>query len=151
MWRESGEGVIGLCAESLPELMGYRRPDGRVGVRNHVLILPTITCATQAARRVTDLVHGTVSFIHQHGCAQVGADYEQTFRTYVGMGTHPNVYGVVVMGLGWKPTRPEASPTRSRRAENRWKWSRSRITEGRWGRSRRRPGSPPGWCRTLPP
>src|SRR5690606_17086961 len=100
MWRESGEGVIGLCAESLPELMGYRRSDGRVGVRNHVLILPTITCATQAARRVTDLVHGTVSFIHQHGCAQVGADYEQTFRTYVGMGTHPNVYGVVVMGLG---------------------------------------------------
>ncbi|SFF63689.1 altronate dehydratase large subunit [Planifilum fulgidum] len=92
--------MIGLCAESLPELMGYRRPDGRMGVRNHVLILPTITCATQAAQRVTELVHGTVSFIHQHGCAQVGADYEQTFRTYVGMGTHPNVYGVVVMGLG---------------------------------------------------
>jgi altronate dehydratase large subunit len=71
-----------------------------VGVRNHVLILPTITCATQAAKQVTELVHGTVSFIHQHGCAQVGVDYEQTFRTYVGMGTNPNVYGVVVMGLG---------------------------------------------------
>jgi altronate dehydratase large subunit len=65
-----------------------------------VLILPTITCATQAAKQVTELVHGTVSFIHQHGCAQVGVDYEQTFRTYEGMGTNPNVYGVVVMGLG---------------------------------------------------
>lgn len=82
------------------EFWGYRRPDGRVGVRNHVLILPTITCATQAAHQITQLVHGTVSFIHQHGCAQVGVDYEQTFRTYVGLGTNPNVYGVVVLGLG---------------------------------------------------
>nr|WP_212775100.1 UxaA family hydrolase [Polycladomyces abyssicola] len=100
MWKGSGEGVIRLSTQNNPEFWGYRRPDGRVGVRNHVLILPTITCATQAAKQVTELVHGTVSFIHQHGCAQVGVDYEQTFRTYVGMGTNPNVYGVVVMGLG---------------------------------------------------
>jgi altronate dehydratase large subunit len=79
---------------------GYRRPDGRVGVRNHVLILPTITCATQAAKQITELVQGSVSFIHQHGCAQVGVDYDQTFRTYVGIGANPNVYGVVVLGLG---------------------------------------------------
>lgn len=79
---------------------GFRRADGRVGIRNHVLILPTITCATQAAKQITELVQGTVSFIHQHGCAQVGEDYEQTFRTYVGMGANPNVYGVVVLGLG---------------------------------------------------
>ncbi|WP_243297779.1 UxaA family hydrolase [Bacillus litorisediminis] len=79
---------------------GYRRPDGKVGIRNHVLILPTITCATQAAHQITQLISGTVSFIHQHGCAQVGVDYDQTFRTYVGMGLNPNVYGVVVLGLG---------------------------------------------------
>jgi len=82
------------------KFLGYRRPDGRVGVRNHVLILPTITCATKAAMQITELVHGTVSFIHQHGCCQVGVDYEQTFRTYVGIGANPNVYGVVVLGLG---------------------------------------------------
>ncbi|MEB3103886.1 UxaA family hydrolase [Ferviditalea candida] len=79
---------------------GYRRPNGTVGIRNHVLILPTIVCATQAARQITELVHGTVSFIHQHGCAQVGVDFEQTMRTYIGMGANPNVYGVVVLGLG---------------------------------------------------
>ncbi|MEW9669886.1 UxaA family hydrolase [Ammoniphilus sp. 3BR4] len=79
---------------------GFRRHDGQVGVRNHVLILPTITCATQAAVKITELVQGTVSFIHQHGCGQVGVDYDQTFRTYVGMGNNPNVYGVVVLGLG---------------------------------------------------
>lgn len=82
------------------KLTGYHRSDGTVGIRNHVLILPTIVCATQAAMNVTKLVDGTVSIVHQHGCAQVGADYEQTFRTYVGMGLNPNVYGVVVMGLG---------------------------------------------------
>lgn len=82
------------------KFLGYRRPNGKVGVRNHVLILPTITCATKVARQITELVHGTVSFVHQHGCAQVGEDYEQTFRTYVGMGLNPNVYGVVVIGLG---------------------------------------------------
>ncbi|MCR2822570.1 UxaA family hydrolase [Lederbergia panacisoli] len=81
-------------------LLGYRRPDGKIGIRNHVLILPTITCAVQVAKQITQLVDGTVSFVHQHGCAQVGIDYDQTFRTYVGMGCNPNVYGVVVLGLG---------------------------------------------------
>ncbi|MEC1694179.1 UxaA family hydrolase [Schinkia azotoformans] len=89
-----------MLTNSEGEFLGYRRKDGKVGVRNHVLILPTITCATQTAQRITDLVHGTVSFVHQHGCAQVGVDYEQTFRTYVGMGKNPNVYGVLVIGLG---------------------------------------------------
>ncbi|WP_249315627.1 UxaA family hydrolase [Bacillus sp. FJAT-49711] len=81
-------------------LLGFRRPDGKIGIRNHVLILPTITCAVQVAKQITQLVDGTVSFVHQHGCAQVGIDYDQTFRTYVGMGCNPNVYGVVVLGLG---------------------------------------------------
>lgn len=100
IWKENGGGGIKLASTDKLQFWGYRRPDGRVGVRNHVLILPTIVCATQAAKQITELVQGTVSFIHQHGCAQVGVDYEQTFRTYVGMGSNPNVYGVVVLGLG---------------------------------------------------
>ncbi len=98
--KEKEEGAIKLLNIKEGKFLGYRRPDGKVGVRNHVLILPTITCATQAAKQITELVQGTVSFIHQHGCAQVGTDYDQTFRTYVGMGLNPNVYGVVVLGLG---------------------------------------------------
>jgi altronate dehydratase large subunit len=100
IWKEKGEGEIELPDSARNEFWGFRRADGRVGVRNHVLILPTITCATQAAHQITQLVQGTVTFIHQHGCAQVGTDYEQTFRTYVGLGSNPNVYGVVVLGLG---------------------------------------------------
>ena len=99
MWKEKGEGEIKLHKGN-ETIWGYRRPDGNVGIRNHVLILPTIVCATQTAQRVTELVQGTVTFIHQHGCAQVGTDYEQTFRTYAGIGKNPNVYGVVVLGLG---------------------------------------------------
>lgn len=86
--------------EKSMKFWGYRRKDGRVGVRNHVLILPTITCAAQTAQRVTELVNGTVSFIHPHGCGQIGADFDQTYKTYVGIGAHPNVYAVIVLGLG---------------------------------------------------
>jgi altronate dehydratase large subunit len=92
--------VIKLKNNNNFELLGYRRPDGSVGIRNHVLILPTISCATQTALRITELVDGTVSFVHQHGCGQVLDDYKQTFRTFVGIGKNPNVYGVVVLGLG---------------------------------------------------
>lgn len=86
----------------LPEgkFWGYRRPDGSVGVRNHVLILPTVVCGAHTAQKVTQLVRGTVAFYHQHGCAQIGADWQQTLRTWVGMAAHPNVAGVVLMGLG---------------------------------------------------
>lgn len=100
IWKENAVEVIKLSDIKEMELLGYRRSNGQVGIRNHVLILPTITCAAQTAQRITELVDGTVTFIHQHGCAQVGVDYEQTFRTYVGMGSNPNVYGVIVLGLG---------------------------------------------------
>ncbi|RKL66510.1 carbohydrate hydrolase [Salipaludibacillus neizhouensis] len=100
IWKELEEEGIKLLEIEEGKFLGYRRSNGKVGVRNHVLILPTITCATQAAKQITELVDGTVSFIHQHGCAQVGDDYEQTFRTYVGFGENPNVYGVIVLGLG---------------------------------------------------
>ncbi len=99
IWKANVEEVTAMTTSDR-KIMAYRRPDGSVGIRNHVLILPTITCATQAAKQAADLVQGAVSFIHQHGCAQVGVDYDQTFRTYYGMGANPNVYGVVVMGLG---------------------------------------------------
>lgn len=79
---------------------GYVRPDGRVGIRNHVLVLPSVVCSAQTALNIAARVEGTVAIYHQHGCAQVGEDAEQTFRTLAGTGRHPNVYGVVVVGLG---------------------------------------------------
>jgi len=79
---------------------GYERPDGRVGTRNHVLVLPTVVCANQVASSIASLVAGTVAVAHQHGCTQMGQDLEQTIRTLVGTAANPNVYGAVVVGLG---------------------------------------------------
>ncbi len=80
--------------------LGYRRRAGEVGVRNHVLLLPTITCANQVAASAATLARGSVFVTHQHGCGQTGRDLEQTLRTFIGYGSNPNVYGVVVCGLG---------------------------------------------------
>lgn len=65
-----------------------------------MLLLPTIVCAAKTAEKVTQLVRGTVSFYHQQGCAVIGADHAQQVRTYVNMAAHPNVSGVIIIGLG---------------------------------------------------
>lgn len=79
---------------------GYRRADGQVGVRNHVLLLPTIVCANQVAQAAAQIVPGVRYVTHPHGCAQIGDDWAQTMRTFIGYGSNPNVYGAVVVGLG---------------------------------------------------
>ncbi|SDF08364.1 UxaA family hydrolase [Sporomusa acidovorans] len=87
--------------------MGYRRPDGTVGIRNHVLVFPTVNCANQVARGIASNVRGTTWVEHQHGCSQLGADAEQTARAFIGHGIHPNVYGIVVVGLGCEVIRAQ--------------------------------------------
>ena len=89
------------------EFMVYRREGGRVGVRNHVLVLPSVVCANRVARGISQTVQGTTWVEHQHGCAQIGADAELTRRVLVGHGTHPNVYGVIVVGLGCEAVRAQ--------------------------------------------
>lgn len=79
---------------------GYRRPNGPVGIRNHVLVLPTVICSSETAARISARVKGTVTFSHQHGCAQIGRDMEQTSRILAGIGCNPNVAGALVIGLG---------------------------------------------------
>lgn len=80
--------------------LGYPRADGRVGVRNHVLILPTSVCASDTARKVADQVQGTVTFNNQQGCSQVGMDQQWTIDVMAGYGANPNVYGIVLISLG---------------------------------------------------
>ena len=89
------------------QFKGYRRPDGKVGIRNHVLILPSVVCANRAARGISQAVAGTTWVEHQHGCTQLGADAELTARVLVAHGTHPNVAGVIVVGLGCETIRAQ--------------------------------------------
>ncbi|RDI95228.1 D-galactarate dehydratase [Meiothermus sp. QL-1] len=92
-----------------PPLTGYRRPDGRVGVRNHVLVLPVDDLSNTAALGVARLVAGTVPLPHPYGRLQFGKDLELTFRTLSGHGANPNVYGVVVIGIEPRWTERVAS------------------------------------------
>ena len=82
------------------EFWGYRRPDGKVGVRNHVLVLATVGCAGEVARKVAESLNGTVSFVSQGGCAEAEKDLEQTRNVLLGMHANPNVYGTIAIGLG---------------------------------------------------
>ncbi len=82
------------------EFQGYRRVDGKVGVRNHVLVIPSVVCSQGAAEAISRNMKGAVYLPNVFGCAQVGADREQTKRTLVGFGTNPNVYSVLVVGNG---------------------------------------------------
>ena len=82
------------------EFLGYRRPDGRVGVRNKILILPASVCASDTAGIVAGQVEGAVTFHNQNGCSQVGADQQMTVDVMAGYAANPNVYGTVVISLG---------------------------------------------------
>jgi altronate dehydratase large subunit len=82
------------------EFRGYRRPDGLVGIRNHVLILPTVGCAAETCRILSGLVSGTVSLINQNGCGEVEGNRKLTQTVLAGLAANPNVYGTVLIGLG---------------------------------------------------
>jgi altronate dehydratase large subunit len=79
---------------------GFPRAAGPPGVRNHVLVLPTVVCSASVAGQIAARVPGAVAAEHQHGCSQIGEDRHQTFRVLAGVGASPNVWGCLVVGLG---------------------------------------------------
>jgi altronate dehydratase large subunit len=88
------------------KFFGYKRPDGKVGVRNHVIILPSVVCASEVCNAIARNVKGTIAIPHPHGCAQLPFDAEQTARTLIGIGKNPNVAAVLVIGLGCEVVDP---------------------------------------------
>ncbi|MBT4014477.1 MAG: UxaA family hydrolase [Deltaproteobacteria bacterium] len=88
---------------SQQSFFGFRRENGRVGVRNHVLILPVDDISNAAVEMVGHNIKGTLSIPHSYGRLQFGADLELVFRTIIGTGRNPNVAAVVVIGIepGW--------------------------------------------------
>jgi (2R)-sulfolactate sulfo-lyase subunit beta len=82
---------------------GYKRENGRIGVRNHVVILPVDDLSNAAAQAVENSIKGTLALPHPYGRLQFGADLDLHFRTLIGTGANPNVAAVVVIGIedGW--------------------------------------------------
>lgn len=80
-------------------LTGYRRENGRVGIRNHVIILSVDDISNAAVESVASLIRGTRAITHPYGRLQFGADLHLTFNTLIGAGRNPNVAAVVVIGI----------------------------------------------------
>lgn len=85
------------------KVMAYRRENGRVGVRNHVIILPVDDISNACVEKVAAMVPGTLPLPHAYGRLQFGEDLELHFRTMIGTGSNPNVAAVIVIGIepGW--------------------------------------------------
>ncbi|MAA69744.1 MAG: D-galactarate dehydratase [Deltaproteobacteria bacterium] len=85
------------------KIMGYRREEGRVGVRNHVLILPLDDISNAACEAVANNIKGTIAIPHAYGRLQFGEDLELHFKTIIGTGSNPNIAACVVIGIepGW--------------------------------------------------
>jgi len=79
--------------------MGYRRKNGKVGIRNHVVILPLDDLSNASSEAVANNIKGTMALPHPYGRLQFGEDLELLFRTLIGTGASPNVAAVVVIGI----------------------------------------------------
>jgi (2R)-sulfolactate sulfo-lyase subunit beta len=79
--------------------MGYRRKNGKVGIRNHIVILPLDDLSNAASEAVANNIRGTMAIPHPYGRLQFGEDLELFFRTIIGTGANPNVAAVVVIGI----------------------------------------------------
>jgi (2R)-sulfolactate sulfo-lyase subunit beta len=87
----------------IPTFLGYRRENGRVGIRNHVVILPVDDISNAACEAVANNIKGTLALPHAYGRLQFGEDLELFFRTMIGTGANPNVAACIVIGIepGW--------------------------------------------------
>ncbi|MBE6083823.1 MAG: altronate dehydratase [Tissierellaceae bacterium] len=88
------------------KINAYKRPDGKYGIRNKILILPTVGCANETARLIAEQVKDAVSIVNPKGCGQIGKGIEIMRRTLIGLSLNPNIYGTILVGLGCETTKP---------------------------------------------
>ena len=89
------------------EFMGYLRPDGKVGSRNYVGVIPSVTCANDVAQAICRQVQGTVTFLHHQGCCQMPPDLERVTDTLISLGHSPNLAAILIVSLGCEGTDHE--------------------------------------------
>ena len=94
------EPVEVVPTEDGPKFWGYRRAEGRPGIRNHVLILPSCACGSESSRIVASHVRGAVNIVFNTGCSDVADNTAMSQKVLTGFACNPNVYGVVIIGLG---------------------------------------------------
>lgn len=101
--------------ENVETFLGYRRRDGRVGVRNDIWIVPTVGCVNALSERLASACGG-VALTHPYGCSQLGEDHETTANLLAALCRHPNAGGVLVIGLGCENNTLESFRARLEKA-----------------------------------
>ncbi len=86
---------------------GYPRPDGQIGIRNYVGVIPSVTCASDVASAICRRVQGCVTFPHHQGCCQMPPDLERVTDTLISLGKSPNLGAVLIVSLGCEGTDVE--------------------------------------------
>jgi altronate dehydratase large subunit len=84
---------------------GYRRTKGAPGVRNSVIVLPTIGCANEMAHRIAKAVPLSIPMLHNHACIRAGKDALRARLTLEGIGANPNVHSALIVGIGCEPVK----------------------------------------------
>lgn len=90
------------------KLQGYRRKDNKFGLRNKVIVVPSVHCANKVCENIARKCQGAVYINHQHGCSQLEFDALQTRDVLIGHGTNANVYGILIVGLGCEVIQAKA-------------------------------------------
>ncbi|GAB4114111.1 MAG: UxaA family hydrolase [Candidatus Caldatribacteriota bacterium] len=84
----------------IKNIYGFRRDQGDLGIRNYIVIMPSVICANEVAKRISYQVENSIVLPHTGGCGTYGGDIEKTFQTLVGLGQNPNVAALLIVGLG---------------------------------------------------
>ena len=82
------------------EFLGFERPKGKVGIRNKIAVISSVVCVNHIAQQIANQFEDAVAITHPLGCGQFGPDFTYTQRTLVGLGSNPNIYGAIIVGLG---------------------------------------------------
>ncbi len=88
-------------------IKGYRRSDDLFGIRNHIIVMSSVSCANFVVEQIAKTDTDIIPITHQHGCTRMGADTEQVLRTLSGTCNNPNVGGVLLVGLGCESVTAE--------------------------------------------
>lgn len=99
------------------EFLGYERLNKKVGIRNKIAVLSSVLCVNHIVQQIAYKFDNVVGITHPLGCLQLGADYNYTIRTLTGLGSNPNIYGVLVIGLGCEGLRSTLLSRKIRRSK----------------------------------
>ena len=92
----------------IQEFLGFERPKGLVGIRNKVMILSSVVCVNHVAQEISKKVDNSIAITHPLGCGQFAIDFTNIQRTLSGLAANPNIYGVLIVGLGCENMKSDA-------------------------------------------